>query len=200
MPEVLRVKLNWTGFIGAPGYTNLYFSEFNETGYVQADADGAVSKASTFATQLRDYLPAAVTIGVDPTVEIVQSDTGDLVGFFSTTPAAAGPGALTGTYSAASGACISWGTNGIRNGRRIRGRTFVVPLGGSAYESNGTLAPAAVSALTSYANALKNNTTGRGDFGIWARPTTKTATDGVWYPAQTVSVKDKAAVLRSRRD
>jgi hypothetical protein len=57
-----------------------------------------------------------------------------------------------------------------------------------------------VSALTSYANALKNNTTGRGDFGIWARPTTKTATDGVWYPAQTVSVKDKAAVLRSRRD
>lgn len=200
MPEILRVKINWTGFIGAPGYTNLYFSEFVSEGYTQAIADGAVSKASTFATQLRDYLPAAVTVGVDPTVEIVQSDTGDLVGFFSTTPAAAGPGALTGTYSAASGACISWGTNGVRNGRRVRGRTFIVPLGGTAYENNGTLAPAAVSALTSYANALKNNTTAPGDFGVWSRPSTPTANDGVWFAAETVSVKDKAAVLRSRRD
>lgn len=200
MPEILKAKINWTGFIGAPGYTNLYFSEFNETGYTQAHADGVALKASTFANQLRDFLPSAVTVNMDPTVEIIQSDTGNLVGFFSTTPIAGGVGALTGTYSATSGACIAWGTNGVRNSRRVRGRTFVVPLGNSAYESNGTLAAGTISALTSYANALKNNTTAPGDFGIWARPTGPDATDGEWFAVETVSVKDKAAVLRSRRD
>jgi hypothetical protein len=199
MPEMLRVKIDWTGFIGAPGYTNLYFTEFTEGGYTQDIADACVAKASTFAGSLRDFLPTAVTIGVNPTVEIVQTDTGDLVGFFSTTPTNQGVGALGGTYSAASGACISWGTNGVRNSRRVRGRTFIVPLANAAYESNGTLAAATLTALTAYANNLKG-TGGTGDFGIWGRPTSKTATDGVWYPAETVSIKDKAAVLRSRRD
>lgn len=199
MPEILRCKINWTGFIGAPGYTNLYFKEFVSEGYTQAIADGAMAKASTFATQLRDFLPTGVTIAADPTVEIVQEDTGNLVGFFTTTPTAGGPGALSGTYSAASGACISWGTNGVRNNRRVRGRTFVVPLANAAYEANGTLAAGTLSALLSYANALKA-TGGTGDFGIWARPTGPAATDGVWFAAETASVKDKAAVLRSRRD
>lgn len=199
MPEMLRCKINWTGFIGAPGYTNLYFTEFNDNGYTQAHADGAMAKTSTFLGQIRDFLPTGVTIGADPTVEIVQTDTGDLVGFFTTAPTNNGVGALSGTYSAASGACISWGTNGVRNGRRIRGRTFIVPLANAAYEANGTLAAATQSALLSYANALKA-TGGTGDFGIWSRPSGPGATDGVWYPAETASVKDKAAVLRSRRD
>lgn len=199
MPEILRVKVNWTGFVGAPGYTNLYFSEFNADGYTQAMADGAVAKAGAFVTSIRAYLPSVVTVGVDSTVDIVQSDTGELVGFFSTTPPASGPGALAQTYSAASGACFSWGTNGVRNGRRIRGRTFIVPLASGNYENNGTIADNVVTLLKGIGNTLIGPG-GTSDFGVWARPTSKGATDGVWYPAETVKVNDKVAILRSRRD
>lgn len=199
MPEILRVKINWTGFVGAPGYTNLYFSEFTESGYTQAMADGAVAKAVTFVNGIKTYLPNTVTIGVDPTVEIVQSDTGNLVGFFTTTPAAASAGAASGTYSAATGICFSWGTNGVRNNRRVRGRTFVVPFGGPYYDLDGTINNTALTALRGVGTALLA-TGGVTDFGIWGRPTSKGATDGVWFPAETATVKDKVAVLRSRRD
>jgi hypothetical protein len=199
MPEILRTKLTWTGFAGAPGYTNFYFSEFVEAGYTQAMADGAVAKAHDFSLNIAALCPPTVTITTDPTVEIIQADTGDLVGFFSTVPGAAAVGARAGTYSAASGACFSWGTNGVRKGRRVRGRTFAVPLAGSCYQSDGTINDTDLATLRQIGVQLLSNT-GVTDFGIWSRPSTKTATDGVWFPAQTSSVKDKVAILRSRRD
>jgi hypothetical protein len=199
MPEILRVKVNWTGFVGAPGYTNLYFSEFVTTGYTQAMADGAVAKASTFMTNIKAFLPSVVTVGVDPTVEIIQADTGNLVGFFSTTPPAPAPGAIVGPYSAASGACFSWGTNGVRNGRRVRGRTFIVPIAGSFYDNAGTINDTNLTALRQHGTTLLA-TGGVTDFGVWSRPSSKGATDGAWFAAETSTVKDKVAILRSRRD
>ena len=199
MPEILRVKYNWTGFVGAPGFTNLYFSEFNETGYTQEHADGAAAKAQTFLAGIQGFLPAAVTTQQDPIVDIIQSDTGDLVGFFNTTVAAAQPGLTAGPYSAASGACISWGTNGVRNGRRVRGRTFIVPLAATQYDATGSILDPNLALLRGHANDLIG-AGGTSDFGVWSRPSAPDATDGVWYPAQTATVKDKVAILRSRRD
>lgn len=199
MAEILRVKINWTGFVGGPGYTNLYFRDFTEGATDQAMADGAVAKTKTFLTSVQNYLPTAVITGVDPTVDRLEETTGELQGFFTTSPGAAVAGGQAGVYSAASGACISWGTNGVRNGRRIRGRTFIVPLGGSQYGSDGTLSDTMVTALRNAATALRAET-GAGDLGIWARPTAPGAADGVWYFATTSNVKDKVAILRSRRD
>lgn len=199
MPEILRVKLNWTGFVGTPGYTNLYFSEFVSEGYTQAMADGAATKARNFALDMAALCPSTVTIAVDPTVEIVQADTGELVGFFGVAPGTAAVGARAGTYSAASGACISWGTNGVKNGRRVRGRTFIVPLAGSAYQADGSINDADLAVIRASATNLRA-TAGVSDFGIWSRPSTKGATDGVWFPAETSKVSDKVAILRSRRD
>lgn len=199
MPEILRVKLNWTGFVGAPGYTNFYFSEFVSEGYTQAIADGSATKARNFALDFAAVCPNTVTIAVDPTVDIVQSDTGDLVGFFSVAPGTAAVGARAGTYSAASGACISWGTNGVRNGRRVRGRTFIVPLAGSAYQADGSINDSDLAMMRTAANNFRAPG-GTGDFGIWSRPSAKGASDGVWYPAETSKISDKVAILRSRRD
>ena len=28
--EIGKMRLNWTGFTGAPGYTNFYFNDFTE--------------------------------------------------------------------------------------------------------------------------------------------------------------------------
>jgi hypothetical protein len=199
MPEVLRVKSQWTGFSGAPGYTNLHFSEFVSEGYTQAMADGATAKTVAFWDAIKTVLPTVVTITVDPVVDIIQSDTGNLVGEFTTTPGAAKVGLQAGSYAGPAGACIAWGTTGIRNGRRIRGRTFIVPLGTASYEANGTLLAANLTAIQNAANGLIANT-GVTDFTVWSRPSSSTATDGVAFPATTAVVRDKVAVLRSRRD
>jgi hypothetical protein len=199
VPEFLRVKINWTGFNGAPGYTNLGFSEFVSEGYTQAMANGAAAKARDFALNVAALVPTTVTLQVDPTVEIVQSDTGQLVGFFTTATVAPAVGTRAGSYSAASGAVISWNTNGVRNGRRIRGRTFVVPLAGSAYQADGTIAEADLATLRAIGNQLTVDG-GITDFGVWSRPSGPGATDGQFWPAVGYRVNDKVAVLTSRRD
>lgn len=199
MTEIIRIKINWTGFTGAPGYTNLYFRDFTDGPVNQAMADGAMTKVSTFLTGIKNIIPTTVTLAIDPIADVLEETTGELTNSLTIVPPAPVVGGATGVYSAASGVCISWTTAGIRNGRRIRGRTFLVPLGGTQYDTNGTIVDTTVTLIRNQANLLRTQD-GTGDLGIWARPTSKGATDGVWYLVNGAAVKDKVAILRSRRD
>jgi hypothetical protein len=199
MPEILHTKITWTGFPGAPGYTNFYFQNGSASDYVQADANNAMAMTHDFTLNVAALAPTGLKLTCEPAVEIVQSDTGDLVGFFNTVPGAVASGSRTTTYNSVSGACISWGTNGVRNARRVRGRTFLVPLAGSIYHTDGTINDGDLAQLQAIGNQMiAGNAVS--DFGIWARPTGPDAADGLWFSAQTAGVKDKAAILRSRRD
>jgi hypothetical protein len=210
MAGMARVTINWTGFLGAPGYTNLYFRDFSGTGEPdQAIADGAVAKVHTWIQAWDDGLPNTVTLTIDPSVEVIEETTGEMVAFFTTVPGAPNVGGSTMPYSAASGACVNWYTDGVRNGRRIRGRSFMVPIGSNGMENNGTLNG---TALTSWrtATGILIDGTGTGDLGVWARPTPildgegnptgEHNPDGEWSVVTSYTIPDKAAVLRSRRD
>jgi hypothetical protein len=199
MAEILKVKVNWTGFTGAPGYTNLFFRDFSAGPVDQAMADGAVSKTYNWLTNWQSSLPTSVTLTVDPVVDVVEETNGDLVRFLTTVPGAALTGTGTGNYSAASGACVNWYTNGVRNSRRIRGRTFMVPLAGNALGPDGTLDNTKVTGIRSATTTFISQT-GAGDLGVWSRPSGPGATDGVWYAVSSFTLPDKVAVLRSRRD
>jgi len=199
MAEILKVVANWSGFVGAPGYTNFYFRDFSAGAPDQAMADGAVAKADAFFDAWVTYLPNTVTILVSPTVEVIEETTGTLTGFFTTSPDTTRAGTVAGTYSAASGAVCNWYTNGIRNGRRIKGRTFMVPLAGNAFDAAGSIDNTKLGAMRLAATNFIS-ATGAGDLGVWARPTSPGASDGIWYAASAATVPDMAAVLRSRRD
>lgn len=199
MVDILRVKVKWTGGPGGPGFTNFHFNEFVEGDQTQANADGAVSKTDAFISNWQSSLPTSITIAVDPIVDVITAEDGKLKSFFTTAPAAARVGTGTGAYSAASGMCFNWYTNGVRNGRRVRGRTFVVPIAGNAMDTNGTIDNTKVTGLRTVA-ATFISSTGSGDFGVYSRPSAPGATDGVWYPATSFTLPDKVAVLRSRRD
>lgn len=195
-----KVTINWTGFPGGPGYSNLYFSDLTGTGAVdQTMVDTAVARVETWLAYWRNRLPIAVTTGVDPTVEAVESSTGALQGFWTASVAAPAPGLGVASFSAPSGACVSWYTSTVRNGRRMRGRTFIVPLDTASYEGDGTLIPIIVSSTPAVNNALMVTGTAA-DFGIWARPTTKGGTDGQWALVTAARMQDKPAMLTSRRD
>jgi len=196
--------MKWTGFNGAPGYSVMHFRDFTAgDGAGGADtqplAQGAAQRVYDFFFAIRSLLPAPVRLDVEPDVDVLEDTTGELLNSFGITPPAVISGTVAGTYSAASGAVVNWRTGGIRAGRKIRGRTFIVPIAASQYDAAGQLATASRTTLTTAAAALAAQT-GSPDLGVWARPTAAGASDGKWSVVTGSNVPSIAAILRSRRD
>lgn len=202
--QILRVSALWTGFTGAPGYSNFHFAAdpgFWDGGIIGNGAQVAAQAAServadAFFELLMD-LPEGVRVSTESEVELLDSDSGEILGAIEVEPRATTVTYSSGGYSAATGGVVNWRTNDYRNGRRIRGRTFVVPLNGNAYEEDGTLSSSARGNLQDFAAAI----IGGGDapeFGVWSRPIN--GSGGVFATVVSAQVPDMAAVLRSRRD
>lgn len=191
---IYRVTAEWTGFIGAPGYTNFHFGEF--TG--GADADQMRNRVSDFFDPLLSILSSDVVITIPPTVEVLDEESGSLTGYLDggeeirllTT------GSST-SYAGPSGAVINWITGTVRNGRRVMGRTFLVPLKANTYQDDGTLTGDALSSLREAGDVLATDDFDSA-FGVWSRPVN--GSGGVLAPVTGYRVPDMVAVLRSRRD
>jgi hypothetical protein len=141
-----------------------------------------------------------VNLACEADVEQVESTTGELQTVYTATPANAASGTGgTAHYAAAVGAVITWRTGGIRNNRRVRGRTFLVPLYNTVFAADGSLASTTITTLGTAAAALSSSS-GSPDLGVWARPTAPGASDGEWHVVTSHSIPDMGAVLRSRRD
>lgn len=203
MANILRVKLRWSGFIGGPGYSIFHMRDFAGGEMDQAMAQGAADRIRQFAVGVAPMLPYVAKLDVQPDVEVIEETNGQLQDIFNVTGGATVAGGATQfiTYSAASGAVVTWRTPGVRNGRRVRGRTFLVPLSSASYAPDGTLDTTALAALNTAAAALVSPFgAGSPDLGVYARPTGPGATDGIWYAAGSYSINDKVAILTSRRD
>jgi len=193
MVNLLRTRAVWTGFPGAPGYTNWFWDY--EAG-TPADASDAASSMYNFFNQITGQLPQDVIINISEEGAVVNDATGkqvDIVALASQ-PTVTGVGA--GPYSAPSGCAVRWNTAGVVGGRLVKGHSFIVPLSNSAYQSDGSLASAAITALQNAANAsIATQALPR---VVYSRPTA-TRPLGVFSPITTASIPDRAAVLRSRR-
>lgn len=189
-----RVQAVWTGFPGAPGYSSFYFRPFTGGG----DVDQAIGRVRGFFAEWRRLLPLGVSIQVQATVEEVDETTGMLTGYLDGEEVEP---VLTSTagndFAGPAGAVVNWLTGTVRNGRRVRGRTFLVPLGLNAYDSDGTLGDTALSDLRAGANILLS-TEFEQELVVWARP--NGGSPGEAASVTGHRVPDMAAVLRSRRD
>lgn len=196
-----RVKIRWSGFQGAPGLTVLHFGAFPHDTFDSTMAANAVSKTDAFIQALKPHIAYGATLETVADVETIDITSGELNGIVTTTPAAAATStqSLGQKFTAASGAVINWKTNEIRNGRRMRGRSFLVPLGISVVENNGTLDPSFVTSMNTAAAALRS-TTGAAALMVYGRPSAPGANDGTVGGVIGHSIPDMAAVLRSRRD
>jgi hypothetical protein len=204
MVSMLRVVTRWSGFNGAPGFTNLFFRNIGGESGGGSLADAAAAEAChdkvhDFWTACRTFLPNDVTLNVDPTVDELNDTNGQLEDSYSVPPLAPIIGTQAGAFSAASGGVIGWTTGAIRNGRRIRGRTFLVPLAGISFGLDGRIDPGVVTSIQAAATAMAAPTAGS-TLGVWARPTAPGATDGVWAPVSGARTTNLPAILRSRRD
>jgi len=211
MVSIFRVTTTWSGFNGAPGYTNHFFRNVLPGG-APTEVDDQISAAAghdrvhAFFNTIKQNLPDDVKLTVEPNVDELEDTNGELLNSFALEPKAILTGAQAGAYSAATGAVVAFSTGTIHNKRRIRGRTFLIPLAGVAFGLSGRLQPAVVTLNTDAAKALAigglNST-----FGIWARPVVATDRNpdvepraGKWGECTGVRSSDLPAVLRSRRD
>lgn len=192
---VYRVKVRWSGFSGAPGYTNLHFDAPTEP--TQAGAQAVYQAAFQFTVDITSALPSAVSLTTEGGVEVVDQTTNELITILQATQGATQKGLNTGGFSSATGACIVWETGEVKNGRRVRGRTFVVPLAATYYDLDGTLNNGVLTDLQSAATALAG---GGFSFGVLSRPSSQGAGDGSFHTVSSGRITDKTAVLRSRRD
>jgi hypothetical protein len=200
--SVFRTTAVWQNFIGAPGYTKFSFIEV--TG--DAGAVAATTAMRTFFNALLAFIPIGATVQVQPEVQEYDEVTGTLLSEIvaSSTPAIV-TGTAAGSYAGGSGMFIGWKTGTIWQGRRVQGRSFIVPAAG-VFEANGTLTSATIAAVTSAGMSLINDPAST--FAVWAKrmsapttpPTKPTQIDGAAFQVLSVSVKDQASQLRSRRN
>lgn len=199
MTTLCRVRSVWSGFRGGPGVTTMYF----------LDTSTCVEDLHTLWTAINAHLPDDVSIQVENTGDTIESTTGDLVG---TWPASDEVAPVVGlnvdAYAAPVGAVVNWLTSTVSDGSRLRGKSYIVPLAGNQFASDGSIGTAPLSDLVT---AFGNFSAGQlASFVIWRRPRDAKAADGSRPAVEaragshglvtSVRIPDVAAVLRSRRD
>lgn len=183
MSHIKRITTVWTGRPGLPGTTTLYFHEDGVTTADQVDA------VKAFWNSLKNNIVTGTNLAVDGVAEIVESDTGEIVGTDDTGHG----GVIVGTDSAdplppTVQGLIQWRSGVYVGGREIRGRTFI---GCITETSNTAGVPNAgtVAAWTGYATTLK-----AANLAVYS------PTKHQWASVSSGSAWSQFAVLRSRRD
>lgn len=196
MANVFRGFIDWTGNVTGSAASTFHFRE--PAGGVSNNAYAAdIAEAlDAFIAAVGGLIGAGVNLQTRAAVDILTEASGVLTVQLPVTVAAARAGGGEGAYSRASGCVIGWGTPTIVNGRRVRGRTFLVPLGGNAYDTAGTLSDVGRGNLVNAATGLITNPDT--ELGIYHRPVA--GVGGVLATVATAAIKDKVAILRSRRD
>lgn len=172
--------------------------DWNPTG-----AQTAVNAVRAFWSSVAALLPDEVRIQVNPVVDTYERTTGEL---FSSHVAATAPlvvaGTATGSYAGGAGAKITWNTSQVRNGRRVRGSTFIVPIAATAYTANGTIGATQQTSMNNAASALISTLSQGGTpLAVWSRPR-ELPEPRVGFATEvlTGSAGTKTAILRGRRD
>ena len=200
----LRLQATWSGAAIGQGVTTLAVG--NSASWTVSQVDSARSSLSTFFSGIQGYLPDDVSIQIPSAQMLVDEVTGELVGELTgVTTIANRTGTAAGEFANGVGASIQWNTDQFLTGRRVRGRTFLVPLTTGIFDVDGTLDSAFITALNTAASGLRTNLSSiNGGLQVWSRPRVASgelpARAGALAAVVSNSVADKASWLRTRRD
>lgn len=188
MATISRIQAVWSGKAGLPGVSTFY----------ALDAATALTALAGFYAESGGRIPNGITVSFAGTGDIINESNGEAVSTWTATPPAPLAGSASGMYAAPVGMAVTWVTGVFIGGRRVRGRTFMVPLASSVFEDNGTPTFAHHTAMAAAAQAAIDAVPG--NLLVYHRETAPDANDGAGVAIVAALVSDKAAVLRSRRD
>lgn len=186
--SIVRFTYKWEGFPGAPGYTNIYATTTDPEDVGLAFNDFIGSNPGTF--------PAGLEVTLMPEAEELDETTGTVTGLIPIAGGLVLTGTGTSAWAGPAGMVVSWSTGGLVAGRRVRGRTFLVPVVSFVYGSDGTIEASALATWRADLATYLAATSGRQV--IWSRPRAGLA--GSAHVVTGGRIPDMVAVLRSRRD
>lgn len=188
MADLKRLRVVWGGAgVTGPGVSTFYSSA---VGVV-----GMADDVETFFSSNAAIFPDDVTITIPSGGDLIESTTGDLSGSWNDPGTG---GTVTGTsaasFAAGVGIQVRWRTDGIVAGRRVVGSTFLVPVFGGLFATDGTVNNADVTTILGRATTLITSMDG---MVIWSRPAPGRV--GSISEVQSASVPDRVSWLRTRR-
>jgi len=190
MAVIYQVRTVLSGFVGAPGYNQMYFFGGDPDA---GDADLAVGHVCDFWEAVGQAMPQITSWSVQPDVDVLNPASGALIEILATTPTAQVAHGPSGNYAGGVGACATWLTAAVHGSKQLKGRTFIVPMAGAAYDSDGTLGSGTLASLRAAATTLA----AVANFGVWGRPIS--GAGGAWSAATGGTVRDQVSYLSSRR-
>lgn len=192
--KLYRVVVAWSGPAVVGNAVNvLHFDGSNQT------APPVAAIKTAYQIVANRCAPGTV-ITVPGAGDAIEDTTGALVGQWSGTGGSVNGSSAGAAAAAGVGCCVTWYTGGIVPGkkgpRRLRGRTFLVPLSNASFDANGTIESTTLADMRSFATAL----IGAGGLAVWHRPNPALSLAGNSYAVLSSNVRDKVAILTSRRD
>lgn len=175
-------RVEWRGLPTGPGVSTFYADD--------AGIDIRPYLDSLF-TAIGIKVPNVVSFYIPNSGITIDSATGHPNASWTAGSAITRVATGSGVYAAPVGGLIRWETPTFIAGRRLIGKTFMVPFLAGCFESNGTLLNTVKSDLEAAAALF---VTGATSFRVYSRK------NHVAASVATSSVPDKAMVLRSRRD
>lgn len=186
MPDLLRVRCTWGGAVPGGGVSTFYSQDV-----VALD----VSSLKTFFTALAPLLPSELSIVVPNHCDRIDMNTGRLTGSSALTGSGTVTGSGNSAYSAGVGAFINWYTDTVMNGRLLKGRTFIAPLGQGYASVDGTLNDSTRASIDAAALGLVASNT----WDVYHRPKKGTFTGGIAHVIVSAQTVDRVTALKSRR-
>lgn len=185
MANLRKITAVWSGWAGGPGVNTFYV----------LGGSSHLVEFTAFYNTFEASLPSGVAVTLEETGVIVDEVTGDLTGGWTEEAGTAAAGSDTGGFAAGVGCTVQWRTASILNGRRVIGHTYLVPIGRSCYQTDGTIAEANRASFQDAADTLLADLDE--SLVVWHRPVS--GAGGAAALVTSAAVPDRPAILRSRR-
>jgi len=191
---VMEYRVNWTGTtITGPGISVFHGRPSPLAPGGAAEQDLA-NRCRAYFAAIANLVPNGIVWDFPAEVAELDTVTGQLVNVTPITkPVDVSSNGGVGVYARPAGARTDWLTGAIVSGRRLRGRTFLVPINSAQFDTAGTLVAGAISTMNAAATTYIG-TSASFSPSVWSR------THGIQADIIAFNVPDTVAVLRSRRD
>jgi hypothetical protein len=189
--EVMRIRWIWTGGTIGTGYTAFHAVGGTEQYFADQTSNFMLAACGSGASSA---IPNGIKVTPDGFVDILSAASGSLVSSVGITAPSVINGGSGGSYAAPGGVCVNWSTGGVVGGKRVRGRTFIVPLNSTKYDTQGTLDDSYRTSLMAAAFTYRNGTH---QPVVWHRPVG--GAGGSVHVITGSGVRDRVSLLTSRR-
>lgn len=124
----LTYRPQWSGSRIGSGFTVFNLEGTEST--TSETAENAATAIRAWFNSLIATIPNDVSITFPGEMLVTNAATGELESVLPVTPPTGIVGDYSGAYAANAGRLVRWQTGAVLGGRRITGRTFLVPSGG----------------------------------------------------------------------